>query len=83
MGRKHCKRQRLISYSMTLSKSYASLRWYSFSFLYKYDPRDGSLARRGIACWSCQLLLDVSNRKASRRAEKKLYATGRSPKDQL
>ncbi|BBG93086.1 transposable element gene, partial [Prunus dulcis] len=33
--------------------------------------RDGSLARRGIACWSCQLSLDVSNRKASRRAEKK------------
>ncbi|BBH05333.1 hypothetical protein Prudu_016690 [Prunus dulcis] len=23
-------------------------------FLYKYDARDGSLARRGIACWSCQ-----------------------------
>ncbi|BBG94612.1 Ankyrin repeat family protein [Prunus dulcis] len=35
-----------------------------------YDARDGSLARRGIACWSCQLSLDVSNRKASRRAEK-------------
>ncbi|CAL2276212.1 unnamed protein product [Prunus armeniaca] len=35
-----------------------------------YDPRDDSLARRGIACWSCQLSLNVSNRKASRRAEK-------------
>ncbi|KAI5334768.1 hypothetical protein L3X38_024901 [Prunus dulcis] len=40
-------------------------------FLHKYDARDGSLAIRGIACWSCQLSLDVSNRKASRRAEKK------------
>ncbi|CAL2240280.1 unnamed protein product [Prunus armeniaca] len=41
------------------------------NFLHKYDARDGSLARIGIACWSCQLSLDVSNRKASRRAEKK------------
>ncbi|KAI5350583.1 hypothetical protein L3X38_003474 [Prunus dulcis] len=32
-------------------------------FLHKYDARDGSLARKGIACWSCQLSLDVSNRK--------------------
>ncbi|BBG93445.1 hypothetical protein Prudu_001457 [Prunus dulcis] len=40
--------------------------------------RDGSLARRGIACWSCQLSLDVSNRKASRRAEKKVYAQGKA-----
>ncbi|CAL2246910.1 unnamed protein product [Prunus armeniaca] len=38
--------------------------------LHKYDPHDGSLARRGIACWSYELSLDVSNRKASRRAEK-------------
>ncbi|BBG96311.1 hypothetical protein Prudu_005081 [Prunus dulcis] len=35
-----------------------------------YDARDGSLARRGIACWSCQLSLDVSNRKASRELKK-------------
>ncbi|CAL8156429.1 unnamed protein product, partial [Prunus armeniaca] len=35
-------------------------------FLHKYDSCDGSLARRGIACWSSQLPLD-----ASRRAEKK------------
>ncbi|KAI5338460.1 hypothetical protein L3X38_017731 [Prunus dulcis] len=41
---------------------------FSDGFLHKYDARDGSLARRGIACWSCQLSLDVSNRKASRRA---------------
>ncbi|BBG99628.1 hypothetical protein Prudu_009379 [Prunus dulcis] len=40
------------------------------SFLHKYDPSDSSLAKRGIARWSCQLSLDVSNRKASRRAEK-------------
>ncbi|KAI5350484.1 hypothetical protein L3X38_003375 [Prunus dulcis] len=43
-----------------------------------YDARDGSLARRGIACWSCQLLLDVSNRKASRRAEKKCTQQGKA-----
>ncbi|KAI5342634.1 hypothetical protein L3X38_010510 [Prunus dulcis] len=47
-------------------------------FLYKYDARDGSLARRGIACWSCQLSLDVSNRKASRRAEKKCTQQGKA-----
>ncbi|KAI5333562.1 hypothetical protein L3X38_023694 [Prunus dulcis] len=41
----------------------------------QYDARDGSLARRGIACWSCQLSLNVSNRKASRRAEKKYVKT--------
>ncbi|KAI5350803.1 hypothetical protein L3X38_003694 [Prunus dulcis] len=36
-----------------------------------YNARDSSLIRRGIACWSCQLSLDVANRKASQRAEKK------------
>ncbi|KAI5348035.1 hypothetical protein L3X38_000922 [Prunus dulcis] len=46
------------------------------SFLYKYDPRDGSLARRGIACWSCQLSLDISNRKGSRQAEKNYTQQG-------
>ncbi|KAI5344563.1 hypothetical protein L3X38_012440 [Prunus dulcis] len=45
-------------------------------FLYKYDLRDGSLARRGIACWACQLLLDVSNQKASWRAEKNCTQQG-------
>ncbi|KAI5342853.1 hypothetical protein L3X38_010729 [Prunus dulcis] len=45
-------------------------------FLHKYDARDGLLAIRGIACWSCQLSLDVSNRKASRRAEKKCTQQG-------
>ncbi|CAL8119805.1 unnamed protein product [Prunus armeniaca] len=45
-------------------------------FLHKYDARDGSLARIGIACWSCQLSLDISNRKASRRAEKKCTQQG-------
>ncbi|KAI5333550.1 hypothetical protein L3X38_023681 [Prunus dulcis] len=44
--------------------------------LLPYDARDGSLAIRGIACWSCQLSLDVSNRKASRRAEKKCTQQG-------
>ncbi|CAL2228476.1 unnamed protein product [Prunus armeniaca] len=45
-------------------------------FLHKYDPRDGSLARRNIVCWSYQLALDVFNRKASRRAEKKCMQQG-------
>ncbi|CAL8999749.1 unnamed protein product [Prunus brigantina] len=35
-------------------------------FLHKYDPRDGSFTRRGIARWSCQLSLDVSNRKVNK-----------------
>ncbi|BBG99899.1 cold shock domain protein 1 [Prunus dulcis] len=35
----------------------------------QYDARDGSLARRGIACWSCQLSLDVSNRKLRPRQD--------------
>ncbi|KAI5317622.1 hypothetical protein L3X38_037329 [Prunus dulcis] len=45
-------------------------------FLHKYDPRNGSLARKGIVCWSYQLSLDVSNRKASRRPEKKCTQQG-------
>ncbi|BBN69141.1 hypothetical protein Prudu_771S000200 [Prunus dulcis] len=56
--------------AMTLSKSMQVRDDIPSSFLHKYDPRDGSLAKRGIARWSCQLSLDVSNRKASRRAEK-------------
>ncbi|CAL2248216.1 unnamed protein product [Prunus armeniaca] len=53
-----------------LSKDVVKLIMLLSRFLYKYDPRDGSFARRGIACWSCQLSLDVSKRKAARRVEK-------------